>query len=182
MNAVFNHAESCQPSDPPDPCQVRFVSLGTQSDADAQRLNALMLIEQASYSHPWSRGNFLDSVRSGYLVELLMYQEQLLGYFVAMEGYEEVHLLNITVAPEQRGQGWTPVMLDALCLWTRVQRAHTLWLEVRRGNTRARAIYERYGFAVVGERKRYYPVSWTKREDAIVMSLPMDPPAQAAVA
>jgi ribosomal-protein-alanine N-acetyltransferase len=174
MNAAILSPE---PNAPPEPNGVRFIPLqADQSAADLARLDALMAIEQASYSHPWSRGNFLDSVRSGYLVQLLLAEEQLLGYFVAMKGYDEVHLLNITVAPEQRAQGWAPLMLDALKLWTRAQQAHTLWLEVRRSNARARAVYERYGFVVVGERKRYYPLSWTKREDAIVMSLTLDPP------
>jgi len=94
-----------------------------------------------------------------------------------MKGVGEVHLLNITVAPDQRGQGWSRVMLDALALWSRGEGAQQLWLEVRQSNDRARAIYERYGFQVVGERKRYYPVSWTKREDAIVMSLDLQTPA-----
>ncbi|MFT4192074.1 MAG: ribosomal protein S18-alanine N-acetyltransferase [Comamonas sp.] len=139
-----------------------------------------MRIEKASYSHPWSRGNFADSVDNGYQVQLLLHGEAIVGYFVAMKGYDEVHLLNITVAPAYRGQGWTPVMLDALALWSRAQRAVTLWLEVRRSNARARDTYQRYGFSVVGERKRYYPLTWTQREDAIVMSLPLDRPAAAA--
>lgn len=172
MNAAVASAASPPPFRP-DPSDVRFERLQATTAHDLARLDALMAVEKASYSHPWTRGNFLDSVHSGYLAQLLMHGERLLGYFVAMKGYDEVHLLNITVAPAHRAQGWTPLMLDALALWSRGQQAHTLWLEVRRSNQRAREVYERYGFAVVGERKRYYPLSWTQREDAIVMSLPL---------
>jgi ribosomal-protein-alanine N-acetyltransferase len=82
---------------------------------------------------------------------------------------DEVHLLNITVDPEFQGQGWGRVMLDALALWARAQRAQWLWLEVRISNLRAQQVYLRYGYRRVGERKNYYPAT-NGREDAIVMS------------
>ena len=134
------------------------------------RLDALLAVEQRAYSHPWSRGNFTDSLTSGYQIELLLGGDQVIGYFVAMPGVEEAHLLNITVAPEFQHQGWAVVLLDALALWARGRGAQWLWLEVRISNLRARHIYEKYGFQRVGERKRYYPGPGTQREDAIVMS------------
>jgi ribosomal-protein-alanine N-acetyltransferase len=48
-------------------------------------------------------------------------------------------------------------------------------LEVRFSNARARQIYERYGFKAVGLRRNYYPLAPFKREDAVVMSLPLTP-------
>ena len=135
-------------------------------------LNTLLAVEQRAYSHPWSRGNFTDSLHSGYQIELLLGGDQLIGYFVAMPGVEEAHLLNITVAPKFQQQGWAIVLLDALALWARGRGAQWLWLEVRISNQRARQVYEKYGFQRVGERKRYYPITGpgTEREDAVVMS------------
>ena len=134
-------------------------------------LDEVLRVEQSAYSHPWTRGNFVDSLKAGYSVMTLMGGDTLLGYFVAMEGVEEVHLLNITVAPKFQGQGWAVLMLDALSLWSRGRGAHWLWLEVRVSNTRAMQVYERYGYARVGERKNYYPADQGHREDAVVMSL-----------
>ena len=136
-------------------------------------LDALLAIEQRAYSHPWTRGNFTDALASGYQIQLLKGGNELLGYFVAMPGVDEAHLLNLTVAPEFQGQGWARLLLDALALWARGQKAQWLWLEVRVSNLRARQIYERYGFRHVGERKRYYPAADGGREDAIVMSVPL---------
>lgn len=135
------------------------------------RVDAVVAIEQKAYAHPWTHGNFLDSVRSGYQAQLLVADTQVLGYFVAMMGVDEVHLLNLTVAPECQGQGWGRVMLDALALWSRSQGAQWLWLEVRVSNGRAQQIYESHGYRRVGERKGYYPGEPGKREDAVVMSL-----------
>ena len=137
------------------------------------RLDALMAIEQAAYSHPWTRGNFLDALAAGNQAQLLVAGGQILGYFVAMPGVQEAHLLNITVAPAFQRQGWAHVMLDALSLWARGQGAQWLWLEVRASNTRAQQVYEAHGYQRVGLRKRYYPAEGGEREDAVVMSLPL---------
>ena len=138
---------------------------------DATRLDALLLIEQRAYPHPWTRGNFMDALRSGYHARVLLAGEELLGYYVAMQGVDEVHLLNITVAPDYQQQGWGRIMLDALALWSRGLGAQWLWLEVRVSNTRAIAIYEAHGYRRVGLRKNYYPAGPGRREDAVVMSL-----------
>ena len=134
------------------------------------RLDEVLLIEQSAYAQPWSRGNFSDSLRSGYQAQLLVADNTILGYFVAMKGVDEVHLLNITVAPAHQAQGWGRVMLDALAIWSRGQGAQWLWLEVRVSNARALRIYERHGYRRVGERKAYYPAADGRREDAVVMS------------
>ena len=134
------------------------------------RLEQVVAIERRAYDHPWTRGNFADSLRSGYHARILEAGDTVLGYFVAMQGVDEVHLLNITVEPTWQRQGWGRIMLDALALWSRAQGAQWLWLEVRTSNTRAQQVYQHYGFRRVGERRNYYP-AYQGREDAIVMSL-----------
>ncbi len=134
-------------------------------------VDGVVAIEQQAYLHPWTSGNFLDSLRAGYQAQMLLAGTEVLGYFVAMKGVDEVHLLNLTVAPQAQGQGWGRVMLDALALWSRGQGAQWLWLEVRASNVRAQQIYELHGYRRVGERKAYYPDHHGKREDAVVMSL-----------
>ena len=153
------------------PLEVRFDAM------TPARLPAVLRVEQSAYLHPWSERNFLDSLLAGYQAQLLVAgsaeSPELLGYFVAMKGLDEVHLLNITVAPALQRQGWARVLLEALSVWSRGQGAQWLWLEVRVSNTRARSVYESHGFKQVGTRRRYYPASpgLPKGEDAIVMSL-----------
>ena len=156
----------------------------------AGHLDRVLAVEQVAYSHPWTRGNFLDSIHVGYHCQCLIgpapagslaaatqpgagTADPLIGYFVAMKGVDEVHLLNITVAPQFQRQGWASLMLAALTGWSRAQRAHWLWLEVRVSNARALQVYEHQGFRRVGLRKAYYPAA-KGREDAIVMSLRLD--------
>ena len=135
------------------------------------RIEEVLRIERSAYEHPWTAGNFADSLRSGYQAQLLCAGGEVLGYFVAMMGVDEVHLLNITVAPAHQHRGWGRLMLEALATWARGQGADWLWLEVRLANVRAQGVYEQAGFRRVGERKGYYPAAGGQREDAIVMSL-----------
>ena len=135
------------------------------------QLPMVLAIEQRAYAHPWSLANFRDSLNAGYESRLLTGGSTLIGYFLAMKGVDEVHLLNITVDPAYQRQGWARLMLDALAIWARGQGAQWLWLEVRVSNLQAMQVYESQGYRRVGKRKAYYPNGDGKREDAVVMSL-----------
>mgnify|MGYP003704872135 CR=1 FL=1 len=133
-------------------------------------MDAVCEVEKTAYSHPWSRGNFEDSLRSGYWAQVLVGEDQSLwGYVVAMPGVQETHLLNLTVVPDRQGQGWARHMLDALVAWSHQQSASHLWLEVRASNAPAIRLYQRSGFQASGLRKNYYPSGTGEREHAILM-------------
>ena len=141
-------------------------------------LDTLVAIESAAYPFPWSRGNFIDSLNAGYLARKRVDASgQWLGYFIAMPGVQEVHLLNLTVAPAHQGRGHARAMLDELVRESLALGAQRLWLEVRTSNQRAQALYRRYGFRDVGLRRGYYPAGALARENAIVMSLTLGEPA-----
>jgi len=135
-----------------------------------ERLDELLKIEESVYPKPWTRGNFLDALKSENWCQLLMSDARLSGYFIAMMGFQEVHLLNLTVAPDFQNKGLGLHMLECLAMMSKTVNAQWIWLEVRVSNARALKIYERFGFRKVGERKNYYPLSTHKREDAIIMS------------
>lgn len=137
----------------------------------AADLAAVAAVEAGAYSYPWSRGNFIDSLAAGYIAELLHSADAgIVGYFVAMPGVDELHLLNITVAPAWQNRGHGSALLDAVQAHAAALGLGALWLEVRDSNHRARDLYRRRGFAEVGLRRAYYPAAGP-REDAVVMSL-----------
>jgi ribosomal-protein-alanine N-acetyltransferase len=144
------------------------------------QLDAVMAIELAAYPFPWTRGNFADSLVAGHLARVLCDGHgEMLGYLVAMAGFEDMHLLNITVAPAWQGRGHARALLALLAAHARQGQAREIWLEVRAGNHRAQALYERLGYARVGVRRGYYPAPAGQREDAIVMRLPLVAPEAA---
>ena len=147
----------------PAPLRLRTMTL-----AD---LEPVLAIENSAYAFPWTRGNFVDSLAAGYHAQVLVADDgSIQGYFVAMPGVDEMHLLNITVAPALQGLGLARRLLDALDDDCRARRLAMLWLEVRDSNQRARALYRQRGLREVGRRRGYYPAPHGQREDAIVMS------------
>ena len=142
-------------------------------------LDAVLSVEAVCYSFPWTRGNFVDSLAAGYRCELRLDADgALLGYSVAMPGFEEMHLLNLSVSPAHQGQGHARALMARLIADAQGQGMGSLWLEVRPSNARARALYDRLGFVEAGLRRAYYPAAGGRREDAVVMSLPLSAPEE----
>jgi ribosomal-protein-alanine N-acetyltransferase len=161
-------------SDPP-----RRLATTTRAISVAM-LDAVLAIEVQAYSFPWTRGNFIDSLAAGYFTTALISTEgELLGYFVAMPGFEEMHLLNLTVAPGHEGRGYARELLAQLYTMSAAVNAGSLWLEVRESNARARRLYLHEGFAEAGRRRDYYPAPQGRREDAILMTRLIEPGARA---
>ncbi len=135
-------------------------------------LDEVMAIELANHPFPWSRGNFADSLKSGYQARVLRNaSEELLGYFMMMYAVDEAHLLNITVSAKLQGRGIGRWLLDQAGRQAKEVGMGSMLLEVRPSNSRALHVYQRYGFSRIGLRKQYYPAADNGREDAIVMRL-----------
>ena len=127
-------------------------------------------VELSVYPHPWTRGNFTDSLATGYHGCVLRDDAgQLLGYFLLMAAVDEAHLLNVAVRAERQGEGLGRYLLDKVADCARALGMASVLLEVRPSNLRALKVYEQYGFAEIGRRKAYYPDHNGQREDAIVM-------------
>ncbi len=137
-----------------------------------QDLDDVLAVEQRVHIHPWTRGNFSDSLVHGHIGQLLRdAQQRLVGYFLTMSIVDEVHLLDIAVDTPYQGQGAGKYLLDGLVSAARAQQMRLVLLEVRVSNIAAIHLYRRYGFGEIGRRKHYYPVAPGIREDAIVMQL-----------
>ena len=135
-----------------------------------RELDEVHALECSVFPHPWSRGNFNDSLASGYDAWTVRDADgALAGYFILMYAVDEAHLLDVAVAADRQRQGLGRVLLDRLGARARAQGMQSVLLEVRPSNERALGVYRRYGYQEIGRRKGYYPAHEGKREDAIVM-------------
>ena len=144
-------------------------STTTYARMGEHELDRVTAIEQAVHVHPWTRGNFADSVAAGYHCWVAYRAGTLVGYGVVMIGAGEAHLLNLSVAPGWHRQG---VGADLTRFFLRLARdygAERIFLEVRPSNLAARALYRSHDFAEVGLRRDYYPAP-DGREDAVIMA------------
>jgi ribosomal-protein-alanine N-acetyltransferase len=133
------------------------------ADAD---VDAVTAIEQRAHPFPWTRGNFVDSLKAGHSAWVFREGGVLVGYGVLMMTVDEAELLNITIVPEYQRRGLGSVLLDQLFDVARSHGAMRMLLEVRPSNESGLALYRRFGFAEIGRRRAYY----YGKEDAIVMA------------
>jgi ribosomal-protein-alanine N-acetyltransferase len=145
---------------------------------DAPRLSAMrdedldevLAIESVIYTHPWTRGNFADSLRAGYDCRTWRLEGELVGYFILMVGAGEAHLLNLSVASRNQRSGHGSALLREALDLARRRGGKSLFLEVRPSNVAAQALYARFGLRRAGVRRGYYPAHFG-REDALVYTL-----------
>ncbi len=135
-------------------------------------LAEVMAIENAIYSHPWTQGNFADSLRAGYECRTWRLAGELVGYFVLMAAAGEAHLLNLSIAEPHQRRGHGAALLQEAAGLARKLGAQNVFLEVRPSNRAAQGLYTRFGFRKVALRRGYYPAH-SGREDALVLSLPL---------
>lgn len=135
-------------------------------------LDRVLDLERVIYPFPWTRGNFADSLASGYSAWLVRTGGQLAGYAVMLLAAQEAQLLNISVAPERRRAGVGSGLLAHLRAVAVAGGGRRMFLEVRCSNAAAQEFYRHHGFRQIGERRGYYPAVG-RREDAIVMESPL---------
>jgi len=134
-----------------------------------QDLAEVMAIESKLYTHPWTRGNFADSLRAGYECRTFRLHGELIGYFVVLAAAGEAHLLNLSIAESHQRRGYGSALLDQAMGLARKLGAKNVFLEVRPSNRGAQELYYRYGFRKIAVRRDYYPAR-SGREDALVLS------------
>ena len=147
-------------------------------------LDAVLEIESVSHLHPWTRGNFSDSLAAGHWAYCIRPQiDQVIkgsyldpailwAYCILFPAVDELHLLNITVSPKLRKLGLGSRMMVAIEGVAAQQNIPRIILEVRPSNIAAVTLYQKLGYEQIGIRKNYYPADpqLGLREDALVMA------------
>lgn len=147
-------------------------------------LDAVLEIESISHLHPWTRGNFSDSLAAGHWAYCIRPQLDqavrgsfldpniLWAYCILYPAVDELHLLNITVTPKLRKLGLGSRLMTAIEGVAAQQKIPRIILEVRPSNSDAVNLYQKLGYEQIGVRKSYYPVDKTSgtREDALVLA------------
>jgi len=119
---------------------------------------------------PWRREHVSDGALPLRVRRMLKPSHEdlsLLGYGGFWMMVDEAHICTLAVRPQWRGRGLGELLLLSLVEQAIERQAAVVTLEVRVSNLRAQNLYKKYGFAVVGERKRYYS---DNQEDALIMT------------
>jgi [ribosomal protein S18]-alanine N-acetyltransferase len=137
----------------------------------ARDLDAVMAIEEDSFTNPWTRRMFEWDLRQSEITRIYVARnqvDQVVAFCSCWLVFDELHIHSLAVARGHRRQGVATALLDHVLADAVRQGAHRATLEVRRSNAPALSLYERLGFYVSGTRPNYYsqPV-----EDALILWL-----------
>ena len=129
----------------------------------------ILTIEKVSFPTPWTSDAFREEVqRSFSSLWVLQDKEDVAGYICFWSMVRELHLMNIAVHPERRGEGLGRMLLNKMIAVGIGEGAECALLEVRPSNMPARELYKKAGFREIGRRVKYYRDTG---EDAILMAL-----------
>ncbi len=139
------------------------IRLATRGD-----LGALMAIEHAQFPEPWSRKMMLEELENVETRRYSVAEESgtVIGYLGVMFILDEMHVNSLGTTPGHEGRGVAGSLLEDVMAVAKARRIARASLEVAASNTRAQALYRRFGFAPVGIRKNYYQ---RIGEDALVL-------------
>jgi ribosomal-protein-alanine N-acetyltransferase len=137
-------------------------------------LEEVMVIEREAFPHPWSTDLFrreLEHDWSTILVSVaphspLASAETVTGFLIFWLVHDEVHILNVAVAPVHRRKGIARALMQEAEKRAHQANAALMTLEVRRSNLGALDLYREFDYRAVGVRPNYYV---DEGEDAIVM-------------
>lgn len=141
-------------------------SIAAVRPAVAEDLPALLDIENASFSNPWTANSLTEALQEARTIVLAAtVAGRVCGYGVAWTVLDEGDLTRLAIDPAARRLGLGTLLTQALLQACQACGAHRVFLEVRVGNEQARRLYDRQGFKQVGLRRNYYGDG----EDAVVM-------------
>ncbi|GHB19635.1 ribosomal protein S18-alanine N-acetyltransferase [Salinicola rhizosphaerae] len=142
-----------------------------------RHLDSLMALERLANDDAWSAA-LLDAALADRDVEVWgvwdASRSNLMAAAVVAYLPFDAELQSICVAPDARRRGVARSLLEWVIDSARARNAERMLLELRASNVAARALYERMGFGVDGQRRGYYRREDGSSEDAVLMSRPLD--------
>lgn len=126
--------------------------LGTAHAEDCAAVHA------ESFSFPWPAADLeaLLLAPTTYADGAFGKGGDLQGFILSRRAADEAEILTIAVHPRRRGQGIGARLIKANMAQLQAAGATSWFLEVEAQNSAALALYKRFGFEKVGERKSYY--------------------------
>jgi ribosomal-protein-alanine N-acetyltransferase len=128
-------------------------------------LDTIVQLERQIFPDPWSRISFeYEIFHNPFAIPLILEQSgEIYGYAIVWKIYEEFHIANFAIRPDQQGKKFGNLFLEKI-LDLHEDSAFAI-LEVRESNQRAIRLYQKFGFRTIMKRVQYY----RNGETALVM-------------
>ncbi len=132
-------------------------------------LTGILEVESESFTNPWTREMYEWELTNRDICRIFVVRTpgyRVAGFCAFWLVFDEIHINNIAMRPACRGQGLGTALMQQVLREGQALGATRATLEVRASNRAARRLYERLGFAVAGQRRRYYT---QPDEDALIL-------------
>ena len=132
-------------------------------------LPSVLAIERMSFTSPWTESNFRHEIEDNPRAWNLVGRASggVVAFACAHIVADELMINDLAVDSSARRRGFGRVLLRHLIEGARIRGCRRATLEVRPSNAPARALYEAFGFDVVGRRRGYYADTG---EDALLLA------------
>ncbi len=130
-------------------------------------ITAIEKIEKVNFVDAWNTQMLADLFLSDNFLGLIAEEYgDILGYVAVKYCLDEAEINIVSVKKESQRKGIATKLLDKMETELKALKIEKVFLEVRRSNLNAQALYEKCGYKYMGVRKNYYQ----NTEDALVMS------------
>lgn len=138
----------------------RVIELGIQD------IPGLMRLERRCFEYHWNEEQYRLGLGKGAFRILGIFEHgSPIAYLAFTLVAGEMEILNLAVHPAFRRKGLASALLRTLFSICHDTGTEEGFLDVKRSNVPAIALYSRFGFEQYGERKKYYPDT---KEDALL--------------
>lgn len=130
-------------------------------------IGEVVVIENESFSVPWSYKSFEDSLNLKYgRFFVAKLDKKIVGYIGLYLVGDDGDITNVAVSSDYRRKGIAGKLIEEVIMCAKENQLSFINLEVRPSNAYAINLYTKYGFEKLGIRKNFY----TKpTEDALIM-------------
>jgi len=138
-------------------------------EATEEDLPQVLLIEQESFTPPWTYESFIyELLLESSFFRVAVIDDNVVGFYIIRRLIDEAEIINLAVSKSFRRSGIADELMQSIMDFASNNMIKTIFLEVRKSNYPAIALYRKYNFTPLGIRKDYYtePI-----EDAITMAL-----------
>lgn len=133
--------------------------------SDLETIKDILILNFDDFWNISTFRNELLNPNSKYIVAKI--NNKIVGFAGIWKAVDDVHITNIVTAKNFRRQNIGSILLSNLIELARIEKDITsITLEVNSNNIPAKKLYEKFGFKVVGLRKKYY----NNTDDAIIMT------------
>lgn len=136
--------------------------------AEVSDIEFISLLEQKTFSEPWSKDNIEYAINDEDTVFLVAEIDgEKVGYISGKNIAGEMYFNNVAVEKKYRGKGIGKRLVAQICRIAKQSKCILVTLEVRESNSVAIDLYKQNGFVQVGLRKNFYS---SPTENALILT------------